>query len=190
MIVKYPELLEIEDKIRRNINYEDDYFKGVKYIKSVEKEEEFIEEKEKILRKYEDLFTNEIDESKLCPIKEHTIDTNDSKPICLGYTRIPIHYENAISDEIKKLLRLGIIRESSSPWRSRIVVVKKPDNSLRMCIDYRKLNEITKSSAYPIPRIDEIIESLAKAKIFSVLDATSGYYQIAMAKNDIEKNCF
>ncbi|KAF9760727.1 Transposon Ty3-I Gag-Pol polyprotein [Nosema granulosis] len=92
--------------------------------------------------------------------------------------------------EIQKNLRLGIIKQSKSPWCSRIVPVSKPDGSLRMCIDYRPLNQVTVKDKYPLPRIDEILDGLSKAEVFTTLDATSGYYQLAMEENDKQKTAF
>ncbi|MGL5707185.1 MAG: reverse transcriptase domain-containing protein, partial [Aeromonas sp.] len=82
------------------------------------------------------------------------------------------------------------IRPSNSPWCSRLVPVQKPDSTLRLCVDYRQLNSHTIKDNYPLPRIDDIIDSLSKASIFSVLDATSGFYQIALNEKDIEKTAF
>ncbi|MGL5691745.1 MAG: reverse transcriptase family protein, partial [Bacteroidales bacterium] len=104
--------------------------------------------------------------------------------------RIPVHWETQIKEEIEKNLKLGIIRPSSSPWSSRLVPISKPDGSLRLCIDYRALNNLTIKDNYPLPRIDEITDSLAKASIYSTLDATSGFYQIAIEEADIPKTAF
>lgn len=95
-----------------------------------------------------------------------------------------------MEEEINKNLRLGIIKNSSSPWSSPVVPVPKKDGSLIMCIDYRALNKVTIKDAYPIPRIDEILDSLSGAKIFSTLDATTGYYQLAMSKDSMDKTAF
>lgn len=136
------------------------------------------------------LFNNEIKEENLCTIRKHSIDTGDHKPVCRDGNRVPIHYENQVEDEIRQLKSNGIIRDSTSPWRSGIVVALKPNGKIRVCIDYRPINLIKKRNAYPMPRIDEILDSLANGKIFSVIDATSGYHQIAMQEEDIQKTAF
>ncbi|KAF9760593.1 Retrovirus-related Pol polyprotein from transposon [Nosema granulosis] len=146
--------------------------------------------KERVLQEFEELFKEEVSPSDMCKTKVHTIDTENNKPIFQKNYRVPVHYELPISEEISKNLRLGIIRESNSPWCSRIVPVTKPDGSLRMCIDYRALNKITVRDKYPLPRIDEILDRLSGAKIFSNLDATSGYYQIGIAEGDKPKTAF
>ena len=69
----------------------------------------------------------------------------------------------------------GIIEPSASEWSSPIVMVKKKDGSLRMCIDYRRLNAVTEVEAYPMPRVDELIDRLGKARFISTLDLTKGY---------------
>lgn len=76
------------------------------------------------------------------------------------------------------------------PGRFGIVVAPKPNGKIRMCIDYRPFSPITVKNAYPMPRINEILDALSKARIFSVIDATSGYHQIAMSETDIPKTAF
>ena len=142
------------------------------------------------LSKFQDIFQTEISSLTLCSAAAHTIDTADALPIQAPLRRTPVHWESQIQDEIKKNLRLGIIRESSSPWRSAVVPVPKPDGSLRLCIDFRPLNSVTVKDTYPIPRIDEILDLLAGASVFSTLDATSGYFQLAMNPGDIPKTAF
>lgn len=84
----------------------------------------------------------------------------------------------------------GIIERSNSPWSSRINPVRKNDGSLRLCIDYRALNKRTIKDNYPIPRRNEILDPLATARYFSTLDATSGFYQIALDEETKEKTAF
>lgn len=86
--------------------------------------------------------------------------------------RIPVHYEVPIQKEIEKLLNLGVIEPSTSKWCAPIVSVPKPDRSIRMCIDYRQLNEMKIKDQHPIPRINQILDSLHGKSIFSTLDAT------------------
>ena len=145
---------------------------------------------QEVKRRYSDIFASNLTHSTLCAIKKHAIDTGDHKPICQQNGRSLVHLEPQVNEEIQRLLKSGIIRHSQSAWRSRIVVVPKPNGKIRMCIDYRALNEITTKNAYPLPRIDEILDALSEAKVFSIVDATSGYHQIAMNEEDIKKTAF
>jgi len=85
------------------------------------------------------------------------------------------------------MLEQGIIQPSQSPWSSPIVLVKKKNGKMRFCVDYRKLNKVTKRDAYLLPRIDEILDSLGKAKWFTSLDLASGYWQVKMDPKDKKK---
>lgn len=98
--------------------------------------------------------------------------------------------EDLIEEQVAKQLGDGIIRRSQSPWCSPVVLVPKKDGSQRLCIDFKLLNEITERDAYPLPRIDDILDTLAGARVYSTLDATSGYYQIPVHTDDIPKTAF
>jgi hypothetical protein len=104
--------------------------------------------------------------------------------------RHPKAYKDEIERAIKELLALGHIRPSSSPFASSVVLVKKKDGTLRMCIDYRALNRKTLKNRYPIPRIDELMDELRGAKYFSKIDLRSGYHQIRVRDQDIPKTTF
>ena len=95
-----------------------------------------------------------------------------------------------IQEEIDKLLENGMIQPSQSAWSSPVVVVNKKNGSKRLCIDYRELNKVTKKDGWPIPRIDEILEGLNGASWFTALDLRCGYWQIPIAKEDMEKTAF
>ena len=109
-------------------------------------------------------------------VTQHTIDTGDQGPIWQHPRRIPIHYQNQLEEMIQDMLKRGIIRPSSSSWASPVVLVKKKDGSLRLCVDYRKLNALTKKDTFPLPRIDTTLDALSGAKWFSTLDLASGYW--------------
>jgi hypothetical protein len=83
-----------------------------------------------------------------------------------------------------------VIPTSSSPWSSPVVIIKKKDRSPRFCVDYRQLNLITKRDVYPLPRIDDIIDKLARSKYFSTLDLKAGYWQIPIDEQDKKKTAF
>ena len=85
---------------------------------------------------------------------------------------------------------LGVVRPSSSPWASPIVLVKKKDGSLRFCIDYRELNSVTKADIFPLTRIDDLLDQLGESRFFSTLDLASGYWQVQVHPDSVEKTAF
>ncbi|BHF75063.1 hypothetical protein SprV_0501815700 [Sparganum proliferum] len=120
-------------------------------------------------------------------VLQHTIDTGSARPIRQPPRRVPVHFQKQLEQTIKDMLDKHVIRPSSSPWASPIVLVKKKDGSLRLCVDYRKLNVVTVKDSYPLPRIDTTLEALAGAACFSTLDLQSGYWQVEMAPEDRPK---
>ena len=96
-------------------------------------------------------------------IAVHHIHTGTGQPIRLPAYRLPHAFRDQVKKELKEMLEAGIIEHSSSEWSFPKVVVRKKDGSLRICVDYRRLNSITRVDSYPMPRIDELIERLGKA---------------------------
>ena len=92
--------------------------------------------------------------------------------------------------QLDDLLRKGFIKPSKSPFGAPILFVHKKDGGLRMCIDYRAHNKITVKNRYPIPRIDDLLDQLNGAKVFSKLDLASGYWQVRIAEGDTHKTAF
>ena len=88
------------------------------------------------------------------------------------------------------MLDRGVIVPSSSPWASPIVLVRKPDGSPRLCVDYRRLNFVTEKDVFPLPRIADLLDRLGEAGVYSTLDLASGYWQIAMEKKSQPKTAF
>ena len=121
---------------------------------------------------------------------EHQIVVEAEGPIKQSVRRPPIHLKEAANEEVQKMLREGIIEPSNSPWASPVVLVRKKDGSLRYCIDYRKLNAVTRKDSYPLPRIDDSLDTLRSAKYFTTLDLASGYWQIELSEDAKQKSAF
>ena len=144
-----------------------------------------------ILEEYRDVFATSVqDLHEPCTLGKHIIDTKDHKPIALRPYRKSLYEEEIIEKEITTLLDAGIIRHSRSSWSAPIVLIPKPDGTKRMCINYKKLNDITIKDAYPIPRIDDIFTRISKSKYYSKFDFRQAYYQIEMDENSINKTAF
>lgn len=120
----------------------------------------------------------------------HQIDTGDAKPVKLPPRRVPLHLQHEVADHVKQMLANNIIQPSHSPWAAPVVLVRKRDGGLRFCVDYRKLNDVTRKDAYPLPRIDDALDSLNKACWFSTLDLASGYWQVELDPVDKYKTAF
>jgi hypothetical protein len=95
-----------------------------------------------------------------------------------------------LKKQLAELQRSGFIRLSSSPWGAPVLFVEKKDKSMRMCVDYRSLNEITTKNKYPLSRIDDLFDQLKGAKYFSKVDLRSGYHQLKIRESDIPKTAF
>ena len=122
----------------------------------------------------------------------HTIDTGDAKPVALRFYRTSPKIQKEIDNQIEELLKYGIIEPSTSAWSSPIVMVRKPDNSYRMAIDYRLVNKVTSPQNFPVPRLSDVFDQIgeSKPKFFSTLDMQSGFWQIPVHPDDQDKTAF
>jgi hypothetical protein len=111
-------------------------------------------------------------------------------PISRRSYRMPPNELVELKTQLQDLLEKGFIRPSSSPWGCPAIFVKKKDQTLRMCVDYRPLNEVTIKNKYPLPRIDILFDQLTGARVFSKIDLRSGYHQIRIRPKDIPKTAF
>ncbi|UYV61070.1 K02A2.6-like, partial [Cordylochernes scorpioides] len=143
-----------------------------------------------LLKNYTDIF----EFSKRKQFKDvnvkHRINTGDHLPTKQRPYRVAPRERQIIQDEVNKMEKLDIIQPSESPWASPVVLIRKKDGSWRFCVDYRRLNKITKKDVYPLPRIDDTLDCLRGARFYSSMDLQSGYWQIDVEESDREKTAF
>ncbi|CAI7823025.1 unnamed protein product [Closterium sp. NIES-54] len=147
---------------------------------------------QKLLEEFEDVLPDDLPH-QLPPYRTHQheiIEEPGSKPTFRAPYRLSPTELADMNKQIEYLLDKGLIRPSTSPYGAPVLFTPKPDGSLRMCIDYRALNKQTIKNKYPIPWIDDLLDQLRGATVFSKLDLRSGYWQIRMADNSIHKTAF
>ncbi|KAJ2947350.1 hypothetical protein O0L34_g17078 [Tuta absoluta] len=156
------------------------------------------EEKREITRlcfKYRDLFYSDKIPLTFTHAVKHELRLKDNSPIFVRSYRQPPKQREEIKKQVDNLLKQGIIRESVSPWSCPVhIVPKKADASgkvkWRLVVDYRRLNDRTIEDKYPLPNINDILDRLGRAQYFTTLDLASGYHQVEMHPNDVEKTAF
>ena len=130
------------------------------------------------------------------PLFYHNIDTGDAKPIYSRARPLPRAREEWLNEELRRMEKAGIIKETQSPWASPIVITTKKSDTPgefvpRLCVDYRRLNDITKKDRQPLPNIDHVLATLGNGpKYFTSLDLFAGYHQIGMTPEAIERSAF
>eukprot|EP00794_Sanderia_malayensis_P015652 gene15652-biopygen13346 len=140
-----------------------------------------------VLLEFSDVFANELGHTT---VLSHKIDTENAPPIRQQPRRLPFHYRGEVDKQVSDMLAQKVIQPSTSPWASPVVLVKKKDGTYRFCIDYRKVNLVTKTDAHPLPRVDDLLDSLSNNTYFSTLDLRSGYWQVEMSPEAREKTAF
>jgi hypothetical protein len=146
----------------------------------------------RLLHKYRARFPAELPKFKpVGNMVKHTITLEPgAKPPCRPIYRLSQPELDEMRKQIAELLLKGYIEPSSSPYGAPVLFVKKKDGGLRMCIDYRALNQLTVKNKYPLPRIDDLLDSLNGSTCYTSLDLKSGYYQIQIDPEDIPKTGF
>ena len=143
-----------------------------------------------LLNKHSEAFSGSAEDLGRTNLIYHIIDIGDSGPVRQGMRRILHEQIGVLKADIDKLQSARMVEPSSSPFASPTILVKKKDGSWRLCIDYRKLNSVTKKDAHPLPRIEGIFDTLAGSKFFTTLDLAMGYHQVEMHPDDREKTAF
>lgn len=160
---------------------------GVSHVRTLMVPSEDIQ---KLLEEFPDVFSGI---PGLTHVDEHKIELLDDRPICCKPYRYSPAKKKIIEEQIAKMLELGIIEPSKSPYAFPVVLVPKKEDKgggWRFCVNYDKLNAITKKDVYPLSRMDDLLDSLQDCTSFSLIDLESGYWQIPMAEADKEKTAF
>ena len=147
-------------------------------------------EAQSLLREYDDIFSKSDTDVGFTSSVFHRIDLTNNIPFKQKNRRIPPGMYEEVRNHLQQLLSSGIIRKSRSPWSSNIVLCRKKDGKLRMCVDYRQLNQRTVKDNYALPRIDEILEALQGNSYFTVLDMKAGYHQISVFEEHKQRTAF
>jgi len=142
------------------------------------------------LKDFRDMFVETSKKPGRTDLLKFHIDTGDASPFKQQPYRVSKAEGDVMEAEIHEYLDLGLIRPSTSPWASPVLMIRKPDGGIRFCIDYRKLNAVTVKDCYPMPLIDDILDVLGNAKIFSTMYIASGYWNVPMDPGSVEKTAF
>ncbi|GFU75184.1 hypothetical protein TNCV_2056271 [Trichonephila clavipes] len=145
------------------------------------------EELNSLLEKYEECFQPG---GEPTPFIEHRINTRNHLPVAVPPYRMNPSKKEILKQEIDRLLSEGIIEECESPYASPVVLIPKPNGTFRLCIDYRKLNEITVADTYPLPRMDDLLHQAKITPFMSTLDLRAGYHQVKVHVEDQDKTAF
>ena len=146
-----------------------------------------------VLSEHADVFALDPSELGCCGLVQHAIDTGDTPPLKQQPYRTPVIKREKVVQLIKDIQEQGrvrIVQPSSSAWASPVVLVPKKDRSSCFCIDYRRLNNVTEKDVYPLPCINDILDTLGQAKYFTTLDLASGYWQVELEPNSRAKTAF
>ena len=173
-----------------NTNYLPEHLKPLVQNASEKLKPDEKQELTKLISQYQDIFMEPQGKLGQTDITEHEIRTGSHTPIKIPPRRIPIFKRQLVDQELDKMLEQGTVEPSESPWSAPICLVKKKDGTCRFCIDFRKLNAVTLRDAYPLPRIDDTLDSLSGSMWFSTLDLASGYWQIRMSESSKHKTSF
>ncbi len=143
-----------------------------------------------LLAEFSDIFSSHPYDYGKTDLLTHSINTGNAAPIKLRPYRTSPATQNILQQEVSRLLERDVIEESQSPWSAPVVLVRKKDGTHRFCVDYRRLNAVTIKDSHPLPRVDDTLDRLSGAQMFSTIDLTAGYWQIPLNPADKEKTAF
>jgi len=143
-----------------------------------------------LLYDHRETFASSSADLGFCPLVEHDIDTGDARPIKQSSRRPPLAAREAEDEILDEMLATGVIEPSISSWASPVCLVKKKNGTFRFCIDYRRVNAVSKKDAYPIPDIQDALDNLRGSRYFATIDLLSGYWQLGMTDRAKERSAF
>ena len=149
-----------------------------------------LEKAQELFRRHSEVFMRDGEPLGCTPTIRHKIRTCDDDPVVQPFRRLPPHQWAEVKKHLEDLLAKGIIKESNSNYASPIVIVRKRNGDIRMCVDYRRLNRKIKRDLFPLPRIQESLEVLGGSTLFSTIDLVSAYNQVEVECKDQEKTAF
>lgn len=135
-------------------------------------------------------YTSFTDRPGECTVAQHRIKLSSNQPVVSRPYAVPHSLRESLKADLEEMQNMGIIRPSDSPYASPVVIVKKRDGSNRICIDFRKLNQLTEVDPEPMPPLKEVVQSLGGNVFFSKLDMSKGYWQLKVAPEDVPKTAF
>ena len=143
-----------------------------------------------LIYEFHDIFSLDPMELGCCKLAKHKIVLEDDAIFQERYRKIPEKDLQEVRELLDDMLRQGAIVPSESPYRSAVVLAKKKDGKIRFCIDFRRLNKRTRRDAFPLPRIEETVNELAQAKVFSTVDLKWGFWQVEMDEDSRKYTAF
>ncbi|XP_029163431.1 uncharacterized protein LOC114934886 [Nylanderia fulva] len=147
-------------------------------------------ETERLGRFLKERLPDPVENPGVTSLTEHTIDVGQNKPIRQRCYLVSPKVQEAIHAEVDKMLRAGIIEPSHSEWSNPIVMIKKPNGKYRFCLDFRKVNDVSKKDAYPLPNMNGILDKLRSARYISTIDLSQAYFQVPLANESREITAF
>lgn len=146
---------------------------------------------EQLTREYADIFKEPIELPPFRKNHNHKIVLKEgAEPVNQRPYRYAVYQKDEVDKMVKELLQAGTVQPSSSPYASPVVLVKKKDSTWRLCVDYRRLNNMTIKDRFPIPLIDDLMDELGGSSVYSKIDLRAGYHQLRMEESDVHKTAF
>lgn len=180
---------EEEEKLFQEESKDGDFLDKIDF-ESTALDEKLCQELKTFLLRWGDIFSHGDLDIGLTSLVKHRINLSNETPFKQRHRHIPSGVIEEVRQHLQQLLGCGVIRRSCSPWASNMVLVRKKDGTLRICVDYRELNKHTVKDSYALPRIDEMLETLGGSVYYTVLDMKSGYHQIEVEEQHKQRTAF